>query len=203
MAIRTVLQYPDPRLRLKANPVVAFDPALRALVQDMIETMFAEDGMGLAAPQINIQQMVIVMNFSRADKRPFAVINPRILQATGEQVTNEYCLSVPEIGIPVKRATHLHVSFYDEWGQEKSLHVEGIEARCFQHEMDHLLGRVTVDYLSPLKRSLYERKLFKLRKQSSKQSRLQNSQQSHQQPSQQSNQPSNQSLNQQNKITTL
>lgn len=162
MAIRTVLQYPDPRLRLKTKPVTAFDAALRSLVQDMIETMFLEQGMGLAAPQINVQQQVIVMNFSRTDKQPFAVINPHITQTAGEHTQDEYCLSVPEVGIPVKRAATLSVRYWDEHGQEVTRDLAGIEARCLQHEMDHLIGRVTVDYLSTLKRHLYERKLTKL-----------------------------------------
>lgn len=165
MALRTVLQYPDTRLRLKAKPVIAYDEGLRSLVADMIETMFVEQGMGLAAPQINVQSRVIVVNFSSHAREPFAVINPVIRQRSGECVHDEYCLSVPDIGIPVKRAEKITVTYFDEFGQEFTREAEGLEARCFQHEIDHLDGIVTVDYLKGLKRKLYDRKCLKLQKQ--------------------------------------
>lgn len=167
MAIRTILQYPDPRLRLKAKRVENFDEHLQHLIDDMIETMFAAGGMGLAATQINVHQQVLVMTMDRGNDTPFAVINPSIVKANAQLAeADEYCLSVPETGVKVSRPTVITVRYQDSAGQVIEREVSELEARCFQHEMDHLDGKVIVDHLSPLKRKLYDRKREKqLRKQ--------------------------------------
>jgi peptide deformylase len=164
MAKLPILEFPDPRLRTIAKPVVSVDEALRGLIDDMFETMYAAPGIGLAATQVNIHQQLLVLDVSEDHGRPMVFINPQILRAEGHQVYQEGCLSVPGIFADVKRAEKIAVRALDRDGNEFELEAEGLLAVCIQHEMDHLAGKVFVDYLSPLKRELVRKKLAKQRK---------------------------------------
>ena len=166
MALLTILEFPDPRLRTKAQPVTVFDAALKQFVADMFETMYAAPGVGLAATQVNVHQQVLVMDMSEDKSGAMVLINPRILEKDGDQVFQEGCLSFPGVYADVDRALHVKVAAQDVDGNPFVLDVEGPLAVCVQHEMDHLLGKVFVDYLSPLKRSMLLKKLDKKRKQS-------------------------------------
>jgi len=166
MALLTILEFPDPRLRTKAQPVTVFDAALKQFVADMFETMYAAPGVGLAATQVNVHQQVLVMDMSEDKSGAHVLINPRLLEKDGEQVFQEGCLSFPGIYADVDRALHVKVAAQDADGNKFVLDVEGPLAVCVQHEMDHLQGKVFVDYLSPLKRSMLLKKLDKKRKQS-------------------------------------
>jgi peptide deformylase len=164
MAKLHILEFPDPRLRTIAKPVEQVDASLRQLVDDMFETMYAAPGIGLAATQVNIHQQLLVLDVSEDHSRPLVFINPEILRAEGHQVYQEGCLSVPGIFADVKRAERIAVRALDRDGQAFELEAEGLLAVCIQHEMDHLAGKVFVDYLSPLKRELVRKKLAKQRK---------------------------------------
>jgi len=164
MAKLSILEFPDPRLRTIAKPVEQVDDTLRQLVDDMLETMYAAPGIGLAATQVNIHQRLLVLDVSEDHSRPMVFINPEILLAEGHQVYQEGCLSVPGIFADVKRAEKVAVRALDRDGQPFELEAEGLLAVCIQHEMDHLAGKVFVDYLSPLKRELVRKKLAKQRK---------------------------------------
>jgi peptide deformylase len=164
MAKLPIIEFPDPRLRTIAKPVEQFDAPLRQLVDDMFETMYAAPGIGLAATQVNIHQRLLVLDVSEDHTRPMVFINPEILRAEGHQVYQEGCLSVPGIFADVKRAERVSVRALDRDGQPFELEAEGLLAVCIQHEMDHLAGKVFVDYLSPLKRELVRKKLAKQRK---------------------------------------
>jgi peptide deformylase len=164
MAKLPILEFPDPRLRTIAKPVEQVDATLRQLVDDMFETMYAAPGIGLAATQVNIHQRLLVLDVSEDHTRPMVFINPEILLAEGHQVYQEGCLSVPGIFADVKRAEKIAVRALDRDGQPFELEAEGLLAVCIQHEMDHLAGKVFVDYLSPLKRELVRKKLAKQRK---------------------------------------
>jgi peptide deformylase len=164
MAKLPILEFPDPRLRTIAKPVEQVDATLRQLVDDMFETMYAAPGIGLAATQVNIHQRLLVLDVSEDHTRPMVFINPEILLAEGHQVYQEGCLSVPGIFADVKRAEKIAVRALDRNGQPFELEAEGLLAVCIQHEMDHLAGKVFVDYLSPLKRELVRKKLAKQRK---------------------------------------
>ena len=164
MAKLPILEFPDPRLRTIAKPVEQVDATLRQLVDDMFETMYAAPGIGLAATQVNIHQRLLVLDVSEDHSRPMVFINPEILLAEGHQVYQEGCLSVPGIFADVKRAERIAVRALDRDGQPFELEAEGLLAVCIQHEMDHLAGKVFVDYLSPLKRELVRKKLAKQRK---------------------------------------
>ena len=166
MAKLPILEFPDPRLRTIAKPVEQVDDTLRQLVDDMLETMYAAPGIGLAATQVNIHQRLLVLDVSEDHSRPMVFINPEILLAEGHQVYQEGCLSVPGIFADVKRAEKVAVRALDRDGQPFELEAEGLLAVCIQHEMDHLAGKVFVDYLSPLKRELVRKKLAKQRKHS-------------------------------------
>lgn len=161
----TILEFPDPRLRTKAAPVTLFDAALKQLVEDMFETMYAASGVGLAATQVNVHQRVLVTDMSEGRNRPLALINPEILAKEGTQVYQEGCLSFPGIFAEVTRALKVQVRAQDLEGQSVEISVEGPLAVCIQHEMDHMAGKVFIDYLSPLKRSLLLKRLEKQRKQ--------------------------------------
>ncbi|GLQ88211.1 peptide deformylase [Dyella flagellata] len=165
MSVLTILEFPDPRLRTKAAPVTAFDAALKQFVDDMFETMYAANGVGLAATQVNVHQRVLVADMSEDGDQPLALINPEILEKDGTQVYQEGCLSFPGIFADVTRALKVKVRAQDVQGQSFELEVEGPLAVCIQHEMDHLAGKVFVDYLSPLKRSILLKRLEKQRKQ--------------------------------------
>lgn len=166
MALLTILEFPDPRLRTKAQPVTVFDDALKQLVADMFETMYAAPGVGLAATQVNEHRQLLVMDMSEDKSDARVLINPRILDKSGEQVFQEGCLSFPGIYADVERALRVKVAAQDVDGKAFEFEVEGPLAVCVQHEMDHLQGKVFVDHLSPLKRSLLLKKLDKKRKQS-------------------------------------
>jgi peptide deformylase len=164
MALRTILEYPDPRLRTRAQPVTRFDPALKTLVADLLETMYAAPGIGLAATQIDVHQRVIVIDLSEEHNEPLVLINPQILARDGETSTEEGCLSVPGIFDEVRRAATIRVRFQDVEGTVLERDCEEVLAVCIQHEMDHLEGKLFVDYLSDLKRERIRKKLGKERR---------------------------------------
>ncbi len=161
MAKLPILEFPDPRLRTVAKPVETVDDALRVLVDDMFETMYAAPGIGLAATQVDVHQRLLVLDVSEDQSRPMVFINPEILSAEGHQVYQEGCLSVPGIYADVKRANSVRVRALDRDGKEFEIEADGLLAVCIQHEMDHLAGKVFVDYLSPLKREQVRKKLAK------------------------------------------
>ena len=166
MAILNILEYPDPRLRTKAQPVTVFDAALKQLVADMLETMYAAPGVGLAATQVDVHKQLLVADMSENADQPLVLINPRILEKEGEQIYQEGCLSFPGIYADVERALRIKVAAQDVEGKAFELDVEGPIAVCIQHEMDHLVGKLFVDYLSPLKRALLLKRMEKKRRQS-------------------------------------
>jgi peptide deformylase len=161
MALRTILHYPDPRLRQIAKPVERIDDAVRQLVTDMAETMYAAPGIGLAAIQINVPQRVVVIDVSETRDQLQVFINPEIVERDGKQVFEEGCLSVPGIFDEVERARHIRVRALNRDGQPFELETDGLLATCIQHEIDHLDGKVFVDYLSRLKQSRIRKKLEK------------------------------------------
>ena len=161
MAILDILNYPDPRLHTVAAPVKNVDDGIRRLVDDMAETMYDAPGIGLAATQVNVHQQVIVIDTTE-DKRDLRVfINPRIVEHSGRQQYEEGCLSVPGVYENVTRAERIRVEALGRDGQPFTLEAEGLLAVCIQHEMDHLLGKVFVEYLSPLKQSRIKHKMKK------------------------------------------
>jgi peptide deformylase len=164
MALRTILEFPDPRLRTKAQPVTRFDATLRTLVDDMLETMYAAPGIGLAATQVDVHQRVIVIDISEQHDQPLVLINPEILAREGEESSEEGCLSVPGIFDEVKRAAKIRLRANEPDGTVFERDFDGILAVCIQHEMDHLEGRLFVDYLSDLKRERIRKKLDKERR---------------------------------------
>ena len=162
MAILPILCYPDPRLHKLAQPVSVVDERVRALVSDMISTMYDAHGIGLAATQVNVHERVVVVDVSEERDQPLVIINPEIVWASDEkQVNEEGCLSVPGIYDGVERSLTVHVRALDADGQPRTIEAEGLLAVCLQHEMDHLLGKVFVEYLSPLKRNRIKSKLLK------------------------------------------
>jgi peptide deformylase len=164
MALLQILEYPDPRLRTRAQPVQSFDAALRQLVADMFETMYAAPGIGLAATQVDVHRALIVMDLSTEKNQPHVFINPEILTREGLAMSEEGCLSVPNIYEPVERAAQVRMRARDTEGQVFERELEGLIAVCLQHEMDHLDGKLFVDYLSFLKRGRIRRKLEKDRR---------------------------------------
>ena len=164
MALRTILEFPDPRLRTRARPVTVFDAALDSLVGDMLQTMYAAPGIGLAATQVDVHQRVIVIDISDERNAPLVLVNPEILSREGEARTEEGCLSVPGIFDEVQRAARIRVRAHDRSGVSFEQDYEDILAVCIQHEMDHLDGKLFVDYLSDLKRERIRKKLDKERK---------------------------------------
>jgi peptide deformylase len=165
MAIRTILEFPDQRLRTRARPVTKFDAELGKLIDDMLETMYAAPGIGLAASQVDVHERVLVIDISDNRDEPRAFINPEILSREGEAETEEGCLSVPGIFDGVVRAAKVRVRWQDRTGAVSEEDFEGMMAVCIQHEMDHLDGKLFVDYLSDLKRQRIRKKLEKERKQ--------------------------------------
>mgnify|MGYP000541248084 CR=1 FL=1 len=162
MALLNILCYPDPRLHKVAKPITEFDDKLRALVADMLETMYESQGVGLAATQVDVHQRLVVMDTSEERNQPLVLINPEITWASEERVKGEEgCLSVPGIYDGVERATHVKVKALDAHGKERTIEAEGLLAVCIQHELDHLMGKVFVEYLSPLKRNRIKTKLLK------------------------------------------
>jgi peptide deformylase len=164
MARLPIVEFPDPRLRTVARPVQAVDGRIRQLIDDMFETMYEAPGIGLAATQVDVHERLLVLDVSEDKSYPMVFINPEILSAEGSQVYQEGCLSVPGIYADVKRAEKIVVRALDRDGQPFELTAEGLLAVCIQHEMDHLAGKVFVDYLSPLKRELVRKKLAKQRR---------------------------------------
>lgn len=165
MSTLNIIEFPDPRLRMKAAPVTVFDAKLKQFVADMLETMYAANGVGLAATQVAVQQRVLVIDMSDERNQPLVLINAEILEKGGTQVYQEGCLSFPGIYADVTRALDVKVKAHDVDGKEFIYSAEGPLAVAVQHEMDHLDGKVFVDYLSPLKRSLLLKRLEKHRKQ--------------------------------------
>ena len=161
MAVLTVLTFPDDRLRTKAKPVNDINDSIRTLVADMFETMKAERGVGLAATQVNVHQQVIVMDVSDDQDTPLVFINPKVIEQRGTKINEEGCLSVPNNYAKVERAEWIKVSALNEHGEEFAMEAEGLLAVCIQHEMDHLQGKLFVDYLSSLKRQRIMKKLEK------------------------------------------
>lgn len=165
MANLKILEFPDPRLRTKATPVAAVDDDLRALIDDMFETMYAAPGIGLAATQVDVHQRLLVTDVSVDKDDPHVLINPEIIEKDGVIATDEGCLSVPGYYEEVERAEHIKVRFLDREGAEQELEAHGLLAVCIQHEIDHLDGKLFVDYLSEAKRSRIRKKLEKERRQ--------------------------------------
>jgi peptide deformylase len=164
MALLQILEFPDPRLRNRAQPVAQVDAALRTLIDDMFETMYAAPGIGLAATQVNVAKRVLVLDLSERRNEPLALINPEILQRAGVEETEEGCLSVPGYFDKVTRAEQIRVRALDSDGKQIEFDAAGLLAVCIQHEIDHLDGKLFVDYLSELKRTRIRKKLEKERK---------------------------------------
>lgn len=164
MALRTIIAYPDPRLRLVCEPVAEVDDGIRALMDDMLETMYAAPGIGLAAIQIAVQKRVIVLDVAKredenASPHPLCLANPEIVWASEERSTaQEGCLSIPEIFEDVERPARVRASYLDREGRAQEIEAEGILATCLQHEIDHLNGILFIDRVSRLKRDLIIRK---------------------------------------------
>jgi len=162
MAKRTILSFPDPRLHTVAKPVQGVDARIRTLVADMLETMYDASGIGLAATQVDVHERLVVIDVSEDRDQPLVLINPEIVWASQERIVNEEgCLSVPGIYDGVERSTSVRVTALDLQGEPRTIEAEGLLAICIQHELDHLLGKVFVEYLSPLKRNRIKGKLLK------------------------------------------
>ncbi|MDU0353371.1 peptide deformylase [Paraglaciecola aquimarina] len=161
MAILEVLRFPDERLRTVAKKVEKVDSTITTLVADMFETMREENGIGLAATQINVHKQVVVMDVSEEQDNPLVFINPEITHMDGKTISEEGCLSVPNNYAQVERAEKITVTALDKAGKSFSMDAEGLLAICIQHELDHLKGKLFVDYLSPLKRQRIKKKLEK------------------------------------------
>ncbi len=167
MAKLTILEFPDPRLRTKAAPVETVDAQLNTLIDDMFETMYAAPGIGLAATQVNVHRRLLVADVTADRSEPHALINPVIVEKDGVTFTEEGCLSVPGYYEEVERAEHIRVQFLDRNGEETELEAEGLLAVCIQHEIDHLDGKLFVDYLSEAKRQRIRKRLVKDQRQRS------------------------------------
>ena len=165
MAELTILRFPDTRLRTKASPVLEVSDAIRTLLDDMLETMYAAPGIGLAATQVNVHQQIVVIDVSEEKDQPHCFINPVITKREGEEVCEEGCLSVPEFFAEVERSETITVKALDRDGKKFELEADGLLAVCIQHELDHLKGKLFVDYLSPLKQKRLHKKFAKLAKQ--------------------------------------
>jgi peptide deformylase len=169
MALRTILTAPDPRLKLVSDPLGEVDDSTRRLMDDMLETMYAAPGIGLAAVQIGIPKRVIVMDLAKEKdgepKKPMFFVNPKLLWASQDMaICEEGCLSVPDLYEEVERPAKVKVSYLDYFGKEQQIDCDGMLAVCLQHEMDHLQGTLFIDHLSRLKREMMLRKLVKARK---------------------------------------
>ena len=164
MALLQIRHYPDPVLKVKAEPVEVFDEDLRRLAEDMAETMYAAPGVGLAAPQVAVSRRLVVIDCSARDEGPglISAVNPEILSGEGEICEEEGCLSVPGYYANVPRKSQVRVRFQDLDGNERILEAEGLWAVAFQHEIDHLDGVLFVDRLSPLKKSMFRKKYPKI-----------------------------------------
>lgn len=161
MALLPILRYPDPRLKKVAAPIAKVDDSIRTLARDMAETMYEAPGIGLAATQVDVHKQLVVIDISENKDQLLVLVNPRILSRNGQQEGEEGCLSVPGIYDKVERAERVTVQFLDLDGKERTLEAEGLLAVCIQHELDHLNGKVFVDYLSQLKQTRIKTKLLK------------------------------------------
>ena len=161
MTILRILEFPDPRLRKKAVPVEIVDDTLRELIDDMFETMYAAPGIGLAATQVDVHRRLLIADVSQDKDEPQVLINSEILEQDGSVITEEGCLSVPGYYEEVERAEHIVVRYLDRYGNEQEREFDGLLAVCVQHEMDHLEGKLFVDYLSEVKRQRIRRRLKK------------------------------------------
>jgi peptide deformylase len=161
MAKLDILHFPDPRLRQKARPVDRVDPDIQRLVDDMLETMYAAPGIGLAATQVNVPRRVVVIDVSDEHDQPLCLINPEVVERRGSEEMDEGCLSVPGFYETVRRAEWIRVRALDREGKPLELEADGLLAVCIQHEVDHLDGKLFVDYLSSLKRDRIRKKLEK------------------------------------------
>ena len=165
MALLNILCYPDPRLHTVARPVQKVDARVKALISDMRDTMYEADGIGLAATQVDVHERLIVIDVSGERNAPLVLINPELTWASEEkQLNDEGCLSVPGIYDGVERSSSIKVQAIDGEGQLRTIEAQGLLAVCIQHEMDHLLGKVFVEYLSPLKRNRIKTKMLKARR---------------------------------------
>jgi peptide deformylase len=165
MALLPILVYPDARLHTMARSVQAVDGRIRKLIEDMLQTMYEANGIGLAATQVDVHERVIVADVSEERNRPLVLVNPEVVWTSPDkQVSDEGCLSVPGIYDGVARAAAVKIKALDELGQSRMIEAEGTLAVCIQHEMDHLLGKVFVEYLSPLKRNRIKTKMLKARR---------------------------------------
>ncbi len=164
MSLLNILEFPDPRLRTKAQPVTVFDRALKTLAEDMLETMYEAPGIGLAASQVDRHIQMLVLDVSEEKNTPMVIVNPRILEQEGTETCQEGCLSVPGIFADVERSERIRIAAQDVAGKPIEIETDGLLAVCIQHEMDHLIGKLFVDYLSPLKRDMVRKKLEKQRR---------------------------------------
>ncbi|MFP6829393.1 MAG: peptide deformylase [Gammaproteobacteria bacterium] len=170
MACLAILEYPDPRLRIRAAPVAAIDDDVRTLVADMLETMYTAPGIGLAATQVDIHKRILVLDVSEDRDEPHCLINPKLLSQEGSVSYEEGCLSVPGVFEAVDRAERIRVRAQDEHGELREFDADGLLAICIQHEIDHLDGKLFVDYLSTLKRDRLKKKAVKKTKRGSENS---------------------------------
>jgi peptide deformylase len=164
MAKLEILEFPDPRLRTRATPVEKVDDELRRLIDDMFETMYAAPGIGLAATQVDVHRRLLVADVSADKSEPQVLINPTIIEKEGKEVCEEGCLSVPGFYAEVERAEKIRVRFIDRDGEDREMDADGMLAVCIQHEMDHLDGKLFVDYLSETKRQRLRKRLEKERR---------------------------------------
>jgi len=161
MAKLTILEFPDPRLRTRATPVEIVDDELNTLIDDMFETMYDAPGIGLAATQVDVHKRLLIVDVSAENNEPNALINPEIIEKDGETVSEEGCLSVPGYYEEVRRAEHIRVRYLDRKGEAAELEAEGLLAVCIQHEVDHLDGKLFVDYISEAKRQRIRKRLLR------------------------------------------
>jgi len=167
VSILPVLEFPDPRLRNVASPVKQVNNKIKSMVDDMFETMYDAHGVGLAATQVDIQLQIIVIDVSEDKNDPLCLVNPEIISEAGSEESDEGCLSVPGIFEPIQRAEVIRVKALNKEGDVFEMDADGLLAVCIQHEMDHLIGKLFVDYLSPLKRNRIKKKMQKLHKRDS------------------------------------
>ena len=165
MAKLNILEFPDPRLRTVAKPVSQVDGKQVQLLDDLLETMYSSEGIGLAASQVDVHQRMLVVDVSEDHKQPRVFVNPEIMEAEGTIEVNEGCLSIPGFYEPVRRHRNIHVGAIGRDGEPFDMEAEGMLAVCIQHEMDHLEGKLFIDYLSQVKRQLIRKRLFKAQKQ--------------------------------------
>ena len=168
MSLLEVLRLPDERLRTVAKPIEEITPEIKKLAADMIETMYEENGVGLAATQVNVHQRIVVIDVSDDRNNPMVIINPTIIERSGVEVSEEGCLSVPETNADVERAEFVTLEYLNIEGEKQTVKADGLFAVCIQHELDHLMGKLFIDYLSPFKQKRINTKLEKLERQSKK-----------------------------------